>query len=837
MPLAMLQAGALDHVHSAGAAAATGARAVPAASSARQAAAPSSSSSSSSASSSCAGSAARLPPTSLALCLHFLSLSSCVAAARTCRPWLDAARLRLAWSDGRQWLAIQGSREEMRELGTPSDDCGRTAARNFNPNGMHQTTTLAAAASSSNTGSSRNAASAASSSSSSSSSPSPGPLLRACQTPLLLNVRHLRYRFALPSIRTRIADLDQEDMFCTDVVAGRFPLCGLPGGSLPFLASLDLQDVTASSQLTVQSALASLGVQAHSHLRALKLATNPILSSAESCRTLQSILGELPCNLRNLQVLHLCQRNLSSDLSLDGLLSLAGTLHTLALDASFAKTAPRVQVIRALGLAALRHLKWPRWNHKQTKLLFGGIRRTLQQEQEQEEEDKAHAATNSSGLDPGGDISSLHMPDPDASFPAAVAVAEEEVVCGLDDDELDMPLSALGMPSSSSCSSSSSSSSDEPASCSFRFESWAIDLDVSTSNLALYFSSPPASSAGSSSLLPHLSTLSFLQPRHFSSLVGALGRTLGALPALTALRVQVAFFALGPDFFPTLARIKPLHKLRRLQLDQLNLVLVEADADAAAAAAEEQDEEACIWQAFPCLEDLSLLHMTLPVGSCERLAELMPRLKRLELDDVSAGHSGPSDDAMRQLVGQLSRLQFLTHLSLLHCVDLGVESLGPLAQCGALELLQFCPLRGGPSSSSSSASASASSHARHHQLQRAAEPWEHPSFRHFDAEDEPATIGATTTTARTASMQRQNSGGANAQQSRGPVSWLHSQLLALQQKQVLLHTPAPSSSRRPTHAAAPIAVPPRSHAARMRIEYWEENGSKRSIPALPATRH
>ena len=732
-----------------------------------------SSSSSSNVASSASSSASSLSETSLALCLHYVNLSDFLSVARSCRRWYACCKGRLAWSEGRQRVRVQGSRDEMRELGSEAEGDNKPTVRNFNPIGMHQTSTAELIRANSKTSPAPSSAATAGAASS-----APTPLIRLCSTPLLLNVRHLSYRFAYPSIRTSIADLDAYEMFATDVIAGRFPLCGLPNGALPFLASLALEDVTACSQVTLQSAFHSLGVQQHSYLRALKLVASPVLSATESARTLRAILEELPANLRNLQILHMPQRNLPEHLPLEPLLGLQ-RLETLVLDASFAKTAPRLQVIRSLSLhARLQHLSWPSWRAPHLGMLCDGIR----------QEDAASVAAL---VDPHDtELSSLALPD--------------VAVLGLDDDE-----NAVTTAASTTASSSSSSS---LTSASFAFTSWTIDLDVRWSDFARFFSLSP-------SLFPALHTLSFVSPTNFASMVDHLPDALQSLPALTALRIQVAYYSLGSGFFTKLAACS-LPRLRRFELDQISLVCVNHVASVHSVSGEDHrielnptDEHdvgssGSLWSSFPALEDLALLHMSLPLP--QGLAASMPGLKRLYLDDVVSGGRGGiggTSPGMHEWMQEIAQLQQLQQLYVLHAAEVGVDAFVPLASCRSLERLSFCPLPGG---------SQASTHTHSSRVGPSLD-WEHPSVRHFDSEDAvapPSTKG----------MQRQPSSEARGQAAAArATSWTHTGFNALQRRQAALASMGSASE------AASVA--------RMQIEWREVNGTQRFLPALPPRQH
>ena len=789
MPLAMLNAGALDTPTAMQRAPSIFAAPIPATAAPSSSRAPAAAASRSAAATTPSRrpyAASNAPPSSVALVLQFLPLRSFIAAARTCKSWSAAARSRMAWSDGRQWLTVTGSREELRQQGAAAGEESRL--RNFNPHTAHRTPTDEIV---------RGTSSAASSSSSSSSAatasaPAVTPLLRACSTPLLLNVRHLRYRFASPSIRTAIASLESEDMYETSAVCSRFPLCGLPRGALPFLASLALDDVTTCSQPTLQSAFASLGVQAHSHLRALRLQSNPVLSAVETFRTLRAVLDELPANLRNLEVLHLPQRNLPLEVPLEPLLSLAH-LHTLLLDASCAKSPARLQVLRSLSLhAQLRHIKWPLWRAEHMRQLFGGVRLSL------DEEDALSAGlalARTGSDDPGGNNA--------ADLPAAPAEVAEEAVLGLDDDENDLAaaLSPLEMGGHQSGGATS-----------FGFESWLVDGGVSAANMSLYFGAQP-------SLLPKLHTLSFVSPHNFASFVPLLPAVLASLPALTALRVQVPYFSLGTGFFRELAGIH-LPQLRRLQLDQVSLVQTNQSGGSSEAHSHASGEALsspipCLWRAFPGLEELALLNMTLP--SWELLAESMPLLRRVELHNVSASGGGiRAAPAMQQWLMELAQLPRLSHLVLLHCADVDVDSLFALAHCRSLESLHFC----------SQGERHAHAHAAHSRTGESS--WEHSSLRHFDAlaaEEEPDAGAAPSS--RGAGMQRQNSGSSRV------LSWTHTQLLALQRRQMQLARQ--QRLQRPRPASSSALAPAPAPCGRMLIHFFDDVGQRRILPALAVT--
>jgi len=780
MPLAMLHSGALDAVTAAP----------------MRAAAPAASSTASTARTAATRfSAAQLPPTSLALCLQYCSLRGLLSAARTCRSWQSAARMRLAWSEGRHFVSVQGSREELRHLGT--DAQLEAQVRNFNPLLMHATSSTPVA---------RAIPAVASS-----HSQEALPLQRLCRTSLLHHVRHLRYRFASPSIRTSIA-LHSDDVFATDVVTSRFPLQGLPRGSLPFLASLSLEDVTACSQPTLQSAFQALGVQEHSHLRALRLVASPVLSDAETLRTLRAVLAELPANLVRLEVLHLPQRNLPPELPFDGFLSLTH-LHTLLLDESCTKTAARLHVVRSMALhGALQHLHWPAWRPSHMRMMFGGVRRAI----EEEEEEARALASDSAGLIAAASASlaaasldSLQLDPSSSGTDGAAPPFGDEAILGLDDEENEASASAQlgGRPSEQAC---------------FGFTEWTIDRDVIAANLVQYFACRPT-------LLPAVHTLSFAQPGYFATMLPTLPVVLPALPALTALRITVPHFGLGSHFWSTLASLH-LPSLRQLQLDQVSLVLLHS-ADAASHGIDltpSSSSDLCtpgVWSAFPGLEDLCMRNMTLPPS--EGLAAACPRLRQVELCNVSMAAVGsgsgvlvPPAASAALWIEEMAALPRLAQLALLHCADVEAGMLVPLAHCRMLERLRFC------------SHALSASHS--HALSRAATDaqWGAPSLRHFDflPEDEAGTsIGGGSASASRPGLVKQSSGGSGAaggaaSQARA-LSWLHQRMLALQRQQQQLHAP--------THSDVMHLPPP----ARMRISYCDEAAREQMVQALPPPQH
>jgi hypothetical protein len=222
-----------------------------------------------------------------------------------------------------------------------------------------------------------------------------------------------------------------------------------------------------------------------------------------------------------------------------------------------------------------------------------------------------------------------------------------------------------------------------------------------------------------------------------------------------------------------------------------------------------------LWSAFPALEELALLNMTLPPP--DGLSSSCPRLQRVELVNVymgggtEGGSAAAAPTAPASLwIEELASLPRLAHLSLLHCQDADVRMLQSLSHCRSLERLRFCTHAVSPS---------------HTHAGPSPQRWSASSLRHFDFtsvlhDDGSIGGGAADSSGLPAgarpALTKQSSGGSGSSQARAALSWVHQKLLALQRQQLQAAQPSASSS------------PP----ARVRISYCDDTAREQLLPAL-----